>query len=223
MTENLLIEAYKKKQAKRGIDAYKYMVDIFAEAEEKHKLKLAKLGESHRGQSWHFYKGKHFEKLIEHITKNEVRKFGLKMMGSDMLYGNSVGTLSCDLERIRRSLLIDYGEYGCCLPDIDIAIYDPIKKQVQAVIAVKATFRDKITESCYWKTKMQSQSLTKHIKFYFIAADYGRASQARKPAERRSRIMQIDLDGSYVCNMLEKGILVKRIGQFIEDLRKLKP
>ena len=55
---------------------------------------------------------------------------------------------------VKRNLLVDYGEFGAHLPDVDIVIYEPETCKVIAVISSKVTLRERIAQTGYWKIKL---------------------------------------------------------------------
>lgn len=76
-------------------------------------------------QSWRAFKGKNLEKLIEYIIVEEIQRLGLKVINGSSLEKTESKNLSEELSRVKRNLLIDYGEYGCHLSDVDLIIYKP--------------------------------------------------------------------------------------------------
>lgn len=62
-------------------------------------------------QSWRAFKGKNLEKLIIFILKKEIRTLKLDLVQGHALEHNSIG-LPKILDRVKRNLLIDYGELG---------------------------------------------------------------------------------------------------------------
>ena len=70
-------------------------------------------------QSWRVFKAMGFEKLIQHITAGPIAELGLKMVDIYQLRGRA---LTPELGRVKRNLVIDYGEFGLHLPDVDIVI-----------------------------------------------------------------------------------------------------
>jgi len=120
-------------------------------------------------------------------------------------------------------LLIDYGQFGRHLPDVDIVIYDPKTKKIIAVISSKVTLRERITQTGYWKIKLQNQSLTKHIKVYFVTLDEDGTLTIKEPAKKGRAIVELDTDGSYVLSEvdIEESDKVKMFNKFIDDLKNL--
>ncbi len=220
MTIDDLIEIYKKKKKRYGTQAYRQISTVFKEAKEQHKKDFR--GTDHE-QSWRSFKGNNLEKLIEYIITDEVHGLGLKAINSNALKRTNKSNLSEDLGQVKKNLLIDYGEFGYHLPDVDIVIYDPKTNKIIAALSVKVTLRERIAQTGYWKMKLQNQSLTRHIKFYFITLDEDGVLMIRKPAKKGRAIVEADTDGSYVLNEsdIENSDKVKMFDRFIDDLKGL--
>ena len=214
------LKIYQQYEKKHKDQTYKYLSKILNSAKSKHKKSLQ--GNDHE-QSWRAFKGKNLEKLIVHIIKNQIENLGLKIINGNTLERTNENNLSTELANVKRNLLIDYGEYGYHLPDVDIVIYTPKTFKVIAVISSKVTLREGITQSVYWKLKLLSQSLTKHIKVYFITPDEDGTLRLKDPAKKGRAIVEMDLDGSYVLteNDIEESTRVKHFNHFISDLSKI--
>ena len=124
---------------------------------------------------------------------------------------------------VKRNLLVDYGEFGSHLPDVDIIIYNPKDFKVIAAISSKVTLRERIAQTGYWKIKLASDKATKHIKVYFVTPDEDGTLTIRKPAKKGRAIVEVDLDGSYVMSETEiqESEKVKMFDKFIDDLKAL--
>jgi len=217
---NDLLTIYDKYREKFGKEAYKHISEILIEAKPKHKKTFS--GKDHE-QSWRSFKGKNFEKLVIHIIKQEVEALGLKIIDGNKLERSKETTLSTELSHVKRNLLIDYGEFGYHLPDVDIIIYEPDTYKVIAVLSSKVTLRERIAQSGYWKLKLSSQKLTRHIKVYFITPDEDDTLAIKVPAKKGRAIVEVDLDGSYILSEREIQVSdkVKSFDKFIEDLQNL--
>ncbi|RLC34379.1 DNA modification methylase, partial [Candidatus Shapirobacteria bacterium] len=213
-------EIYKKKKTKYGADAYRYISSVLKEAKAQHKKDFT--GKDHE-QSWRAFKGKNLEKLIVHIIEDEVLSLGLKVLDGDKLERTKEKNLDQEFAKVKRNLLIDYGKFGYHLPDIDIVIYRPKTGKVIAVLSGKVTLRERITQTGYWKMKLLSQDLTKHIRVYFVTPDEDGTLTTKNPAKKGRAIVETDLDGSYVLSetTIEESGKVKMFDKFIEDLRLL--
>jgi type II restriction enzyme len=225
MTIKDLIALYEKKKERYGSSAFKHVSKLLQEAKKLHKkdwLKAPTPSGDHE-QSWRAFKGKNLEKLVIHIIKDEVESLGLKIVEGNTLERTYSKNLSEELNRVKRNLLIDYGELGSHLPDVDVVIYDPKTCKIIAVISSKVTLRERIAQTGYWKIKLAQDKVTKHIKVFFITPDEDRTLTIRKPAKKGRAIVEVDTDGSYVMSeeKIEESDKVKKFDKFILDLKKL--
>lgn len=210
----LIYDKYKKKYNR---NAYKYVSQVLTDAKPLHKKSF--IGNDHE-QSWRAFKGKNLEKLIVYIIEREVGDLGLKIVDGNKLERTKETNLSEELSSVKRNLLIDYGEFGYHLPDVDIIIYEPKSYKVVAVLSSKVTLRERIAQSGYWKLKLCSQKLTKHIRVYFVTPDEDGTLTTRNPVKKGRAIVEVDLDGSYVLSEanIDESNKVKTFDKFIDDL-----
>lgn len=220
-----LVKLYEEKKKKFGVETYRHISELLREAKELHKKDWEKHPTANRDheQSWRAFKGKNLEKLIIYIIKDEVETLGLKVVSGNTMERTRSENLSKELSLVKRNLLIDYGEFGSHLPDVDIIIYEPKTSKVIAVITSKVTLRERIAQSGYWKIKLASDKATKHIKVYFVTPDEDGTLTIKKPAKKGRAIVEIDLDGGYVMSEteVEESDKVKMFDKFIEDLKAL--
>ena len=220
-----LVKLYEEKKKKFGAETYKHISALLREAKELHKkdwLKHPTANKDHE-QSWRAFKGKNLEKLIMHIIKDEVRSLGLNIVEGNRLERTNSGNLSKELSTVKRNLLVDYGEFGSHLPDVDMIIFDPKSFKVIAVISSKVTLRERIAQTGYWKLKLLQDGATKHIRVFFITPDEDGTLTIRKPTKKGRAIVEVDTDGSYVMSetTVKESNKVKMFDKFIEDLRGL--
>jgi len=220
-----LVKLYNEKKLKYKNEAFKYISKILEEAKELHKkdwLKSPTPNKDHE-QSWRAFKGKNLEKLVIYIIKEEVENLGLKIIEGNILERKNSKNLSEELSRVKRNLLIDFGEFGAHLPDVDIIIYEPKTCKIIAVISSKVTLRERIAQTGYWKIKLSQDKITKHIKVFFITPDEDRTLSIKKPAKKGRAIVEIDTDGSYIMSEeeIEESNKVKKFDQFFIDLKNL--
>jgi len=218
-----LKKLYLQKKGQFGINAYKYISELLKEAKEIHMqdwLKHPTKARDHE-QSWKAFKGKNLEKLIQFIITEEVEDLGLKVINGNKL--ERTKKLSLELSKIKRNLVIDYGEFGLHLPDVDIIIYNPNNYKILLVISSKVTLRERIAQTGYWKLKLMQDEATKHIKVYFVTPDEDGTLTYKKPTKKGRAIVEIDLDGSYVLTKeeIEESNKVKLFEHFIGDLKGL--
>jgi len=159
--------------------------------------------------------------LVIFIIKEEVENLGLKVTEGNKLEKRSKN-LSEELSQIKRNLLIDYGEFGSHLPDVDLVIYHPQSLRIIAVVSSKITLRERIAQTGYWKLKLMQDKVTKHIKVFFITPDEDGTLKTKRPAKKGRAIVEIDTDGGYVMSeeFIEESNKVKMFDNFIEDLKK---
>lgn len=218
-----LVKLYESKKKEYGPDTYRYISAVLKEAKDIHKrdfLKNPTKGNDHE-QSWRAFKGKNLEKLIVHIIKDEVEALGLKFISGNTLERSS-SNLSKELSLVKRNLLVDFGEFGSYLPDVDIVIYIPNKNKIVAVISSKVTLRERIAQTGYWKIKLSNDEATKHIRVLFVTPDEDKTLTIKNPAKKGRAIVEIDTDGSYIMSeeKIEESEKVKTFDKFISDLKK---
>jgi len=163
------------------------------------------------------------EKLITHILEDEVAGLGLRIVRGKTLDKTKSQNLSKELSLVKRNLLVDYGEFGSHLPDVDMIIYNPKTLKVLAVISSKSSLRERIAQTAYWKLKLYGDRATEHIKVYFITPDEDGTLTIKTPANKDRAMVEVDTDGSYVMSErpIEESSTVKMFDKFIDDLREL--
>ena len=148
---------------------------------------------------------------------------GLKIVEGNTLERTNSENLTEELSIVKRNLLIDYGEFGAHLPDVDIVIYSPKTRRIIAVLSSKVTLRERIAQTGYWKIKLSKDPATKHIKVFFVTPDEDGTLVYRKPAKKGRAIVEVDTDGSYVMSetQVEESKRVKMFDKFMSDLKRL--
>jgi len=220
-----LIELYEKKRTIYGNDIHKHISELLSEAKTIHHRDWLKRPTPNRDheQSWRAFKGKNYEKLVLYIMSKEVENLGLKIVNGNTLERSSGKTLPVELNLVKRNLLIDYGEFGSHLPDVDLIIYQPDNCRIVAVVSSKITLRERIAQTGYWKIKLSDDDVTKHIKVFFITPDEDGTLSIRKPAKKGRAIVEVDTDGAYVMTdeSVQESSNVKSFDKFIPDLKQL--
>ncbi|HIE30604.1 TPA: DNA modification methylase [Candidatus Poribacteria bacterium] len=233
MTIDDLIELYETKKKQYKNNAYRYISELLSEAKAKHREDFVRSDTARRAreqgripdheQSWRAFKGKNLEKLVVHIIQSEIESLGLKIVRGETLERTRGENLSKELSQVKRNLSIDYGEFGLHLPDVDIIIYHPMSYKVIAIISSKVTLRERIAQTGYWKFKLLSDEVTKHIQVYFVTPDEDGTLTYKYPAKKGRAIVEADIDGSYVMSetQVEESNKVKMFDKFIEDIKQL--
>ena len=104
------LKMYEDKKRIYGLNAYKHVSELLAEAKEIHRRNFAE-NPSPRGdfeQSWKPKKGDILEKLIVHILEDEIARLGLKIVRGKMLGNTKSQNLPEGLSLVKRNLLVDY-------------------------------------------------------------------------------------------------------------------
>ena len=217
-----LRDMYRQTQVREGAKAYKSVSQLLRDAKERHKQDFL---EDRPGgdpeQSWRAFKGKNFEKLVQHIITDSIEALGMKVINGNQLERRK--NLPQDLKQVKRNLAIDFNEFGLHLPDVDIVVYNPKNLRVIALLSIKVTLRERIAQTGYWKLKLLSDEFTEHIKVYFITPDEDGTLTSKFPAKKGRAIVETDLDGSYVLTeaSIEESDKVKLFEHFIEDFKQL--
>jgi len=226
MKSDDVIKIYEEWKKQYGAETYKHMSEILEEIKRRHKEDWSKHPTKKQDyeQSWRAFKGKIFERLVQHIITNEIKELGLKVVNGNELERSN--DLSNELSKIKDNLAINYGEeFGTFLPDVDIVIYDPDndRSKVLVVISSKVTLRERIAQTGYWKFKLLQNEKTKDIKVYFITLDEDGTLTRKKPPKKGRAIVEVDLDCTYVLTeeKIEESDKVKLFEHFIDDLKEL--
>nr|WP_240640828.1 BsaWI family type II restriction enzyme [Helicobacter pylori] len=109
--------------------------------------------------------GRVLEKIIELLLKDFCVKNNVKMTNDKILRAKRING---ELDRVKRALLVHFGGYSV-LPDIILYQTDNIK--ILAILSVKNSFRERFTETPYWKLKLLQSPVTSHIKVFMITPD----------------------------------------------------
>ncbi len=171
-------------------------------------------------QGWVSTIGRNLEKVIEILIKDFCNENSLKVTNDKILKRRN---LPVELDLVKRLILVHFGEYAL-LPDSDIIIYKIYNNQPQiiAILSVKNSFRERYTETPYWKLKLSQNQITKHIKVFMITPDKDdEISFSDNP--RKSRIViEYELDGIYLAkDRFDSSNKIKSINMLIDDLKVL--
>ncbi|OOP77705.1 hypothetical protein B0X31_03850 [Helicobacter pylori] len=111
--------------------------------------------------------GRALEKIIELLLKDFCIKNNVKMTNDKILRDKRING---ELDRVKRALLVHFREYSV-LSDGDIILYQTDSIKILAILSVKNSFRERFTETPYWKLKLLQSPITSHIKVFMITPD----------------------------------------------------
>lgn len=94
-------------------------------------------------QSWKPFKGKFLEEIVMEFISQKIKSAGLEIISGALLSKKDTNLDEC-LSKVKRSLLVDFGEFGMHLPDADLVIYDPKNCQALTIISSKTTLRERL-------------------------------------------------------------------------------
>ena len=170
------------------------------------------------GQSWRSWNGQNFEKLMIHILSRLIDDAGIPL---ELIQGSILEKQQNDsmLGRVKRNILVDLGIYGCHMPDADIVVYDPSDASVKAIISCKISLRERIAQTAYWKLRLRSCPVTRHIKMFFLTPDKDKTLENEK-IDKSKAIVLHELDVAYILreNFVEQHNL-RRLERITEDLQ----
>ncbi|WQR69282.1 hypothetical protein KVD13_01250 [Helicobacter pylori] len=111
--------------------------------------------------------GRALEKIIELLLKDFCIKNNVKMTNDKILRAKRING---ELDRVKRALLVHFGGYSV-LPDIILYQTNKDNIKILAILSVKNSFRERFTETPYWKLKLLQSPITSHIKVFMITPD----------------------------------------------------
>jgi type II restriction enzyme len=190
--------------------------------------------EIYNQQSWNSYIGNKFQEIIHAIIKSYLS--GLKQKDSE-LQGFEILTASevKGYQVIMRKLVVQYGDFFL-LPDVDSVIVWFDKKnewqsKIIAIASCKTSLRERIAQACYWKLKLVSSDIQKHIKVFLATADHdgdfsiGNSGERFDGKSRDRVIAEYELDGIYIIreNFVQEweSEKVKKFERIFTDLIEL--
>ncbi|WQX94317.1 hypothetical protein KVM32_01280 [Helicobacter pylori] len=111
--------------------------------------------------------GRVLEKIIELLLKDFCIKNNIKMTNDKILRAKRING---ELDKVKRALLVHFGGYSV-LPDIILYQTNKDTIKILAILSVKNSFRERFTETPYWKLKLLQSPVTSHIKVFMITPD----------------------------------------------------
>ncbi len=162
--------------------------------------------------------GRVLEKIIELLLKDFCIKNNVKMTNDKILRAKHING---ELDRVKRALLVHFGGYSV-LPDI--VLYQASKDNVKilAILSVKNSFRERFTETPYWKLKLLQSPITSHIKVFMITPDNDDEISLKDKPKKARIVMEHELDSLYLAKShFDQSSKIKGIESLLEDLKRL--
>lgn len=167
-------------------------------------------------QSWRSVKGRGLEKLLEFMLRRQLKDLDL-----ELLHAQEVGT----------SLKIDFGEYGEHYPDVDLVVFQRSRNRVLAILSIKASLRERATQTAYWRLKLRDYSLTRNVKVFLLTPNSDDILRNNHQPNKQRAILETDIDAIYIVNTPERSISdyiytgiesrIRLIDDLVDDLREL--
>ncbi len=161
--------------------------------------------------------GRVLEKIIELLLKDFCIKNNVKITNDKVLRAKRING---ELDRVKRALLVHFGGYSV-LPDI--ILYQASKDNVKilAILSVKNSFRERFTETPYWKLKLLQSPVTSHIKVFMITPDNDDEISFKDKPKKARIVMEHELDGLYLTKShFDQSSKIKGIESLLEDLKR---
>lgn len=144
--------------------------------------------------------GRVLERIIELLLKDFCIKNNVKMTNDKVLRAKRING---ELDRVKRALLVHFGGYS-------------------AILSVKNSFRERFTETPYWKLKLLQSPITSHIKVFMITPDNDDEISFKDRPKKARIVMENELDGLYLAKShFDQSSKIKGIESFLEDLKRL--
>lgn len=173
-------------------------------------------------QSWVAFLGRQLENIILIFLKDFCEELGLKIIKGDTLKARVANS---ELSLVRRKILVHFGQYSL-LPDADLVIYKNNKDnpEIIAILSIKNSFRERYTETPFWKLKLMQDEITRPIKVFMITPDNDdEISFINKGKPTKARIvMEYELDSIYLARENFDGShKIKSLQELLNDLKIL--
>ncbi|EMR57777.1 BsaWI family type II restriction enzyme [Helicobacter pylori] len=162
--------------------------------------------------------GRALEKIIELLLKDFCIKNNVKMTNDKTLRAKRING---ELDKVKRALLVHFGGYSV-LPDIIPYQTNKDTIKILAILSVKNSFRERFTETPYWKLKLLQSPITSHIKVFMITPDNDEEISFKDKPKKARIVMEHELDGLYLAKShFDQSPKIKGIENLLEDLKRL--
>ncbi|GAA7801779.1 BsaWI family type II restriction enzyme [Helicobacter pylori] len=162
--------------------------------------------------------GRVLEKIIELLLKDFCIKNNVKMTNDKTLRAKRING---ELDKVKRALWVHFGGYSV-LPDIILYQTNKDSIKILAILSVKNSFRERFTETPYWKLKLLQSPVTSHIKVFMITPDNDDEISFKDKPKKARIVMEHELDGLYLAKShFDQSPKIKGIENLLEDLKRL--
>ncbi|OLR43117.1 restriction endonuclease [Helicobacter pylori] len=162
--------------------------------------------------------GRVLGKIIELLLKDFCIKNNVKMTNDKILRAKHING---ELDKVKRALLVHFGGYSV-LPDIVLYQTNKDNVKILAILSVKNSFRERFTETPYWKLKLLQSPVTSHIKVFMITPDNDDEISLKDKPKKARIVMEHELDGLYLAKShFDQSSKIKGIESLLEDLKRL--
>ncbi|GAA9426313.1 BsaWI family type II restriction enzyme [Helicobacter pylori] len=162
--------------------------------------------------------GRVLEKIIELLLKDFCIKNNVKMTNDKILRAKRING---ELDKVKRALLVHFGEHSV-LPDIVLYQTNKDNVKILAILSVKNSFRERFTETPYWKLKLLQSPVTSHIKVFMITPDNDDEISFKDKPKKARIVMEHELDGFYLAKShFDQSSKIKGIENLLEYLKRL--
>ncbi len=207
---------------------YEEISAILEEAKRRHAAAwFARTGgDGDHLQSWKAWKGNNFERLVREIVTDEVNRLNRQNQWSLRVTSQSTlkrVSLPSDLARVKRNLVVDFGDHGMHLPDADVVVYQQHTCRVLCVLSCKVSLRDRVAQSAYWKLKLTDSPITADVAVSYVTPDEDcdlRQSDGPKSMTKNYAVVSTDIDATYLLvSDFDHTDRIKPFSSFENDLR----
>ncbi|MBU0460821.1 MAG: endonuclease [Nanoarchaeota archaeon] len=235
MDFQIVKEKFQEFEKEHGKDAF-LKVDAFLEEIKEEYLKIMTKEFMGRGesqneahnkarQSWRPKVGSFLESLVKYMIEEFCKDSNIKITSDKKLKKRE---LSKELSLLRSMMVVHFNDYSL-LPDADLILYKYDEKNekvtVICILSLKTSFRERFTETPYWKLKLKEDPRTENIKVFMITPDNTDeiSYSSSKNGPRKARIiMEYELDGIYMAREeFDVSSKIKSLHDLFEDLKKI--
>lgn len=225
-----VLDDFNKFKERNPNDAYRKMIEFLdqerVQFSQQKASELASQGLSDQDvairvrQGWVSFIGSGLEAIIKDMILEFCQKNNLGITSNEELDSNN---LTFELDLVKRATLVHFGNYSL-LPDADLIIYRIINSsaEVIAIISIKGSFRERYTETPFWKLKLSENEITKNILVFMITPDRDDEISFNDRPRKSRIVLEYELDGVYLAKEnFDESEKVKSIDSLISDLNSL--